>query len=141
MIAESKSGGRASNGRGNAGKTRVARRSSVIKVTTKTEPVSKEELRAKIEKLERANAVLRIKNKELRVVAAQAAEQVDSLTLQLTNRERRAGRQTRHEGPTETLKTREPVGPSRSKRKAHGVATRVDNHDDQEPDAEMNTAA
>ena len=97
-----------------------------------TASASKEELRSRVEKLERANATLRVKNKELRTIAVDAAEQVDSLTVQLASSERRMGRQARHEAPAETLETREIVRPGRGKRKGRDGASEdrgSDNHD------------
>jgi hypothetical protein len=74
-------------------------------------------LRARVEKLERANATLRVKNKELRLVAVEAAEQVDALTLQLASSERRAVRLGRHEAPAEAVATREITRPIRGGRR------------------------
>lgn len=68
-----------------AGKSRSAAAKPVA-------PLGKEELRARIEKLERANSTLRMKNKELRLAYVEAAEKVDALTVQLEAAERRAGR-------------------------------------------------
>jgi len=58
---------------------------------------SKDELRARIEKLERANSTLRAKNKELRFAYVEAAEKVDQLTVRLETAERKAGRQAQQE--------------------------------------------
>jgi hypothetical protein len=110
----------------------VAKQRPAPKVAATTASASKDELRARVEKLERANATLRVKNKELRTVAVEAAEQVDALTLQLANSERRAGRQGRHEASGEAVDTRDIMRPSRGKRKTRGAAGEDggrDNHD------------
>jgi hypothetical protein len=120
--ARTKRVGRPSSGRSAATKTTTAKQRPAPKVPVVTASASKEELRARVEKLERANATLRVKNKELRIVAVEAAEQVDALTLQLANSERRAGRQARHEAPADAVETREIVRASRGKRKTRGAA-------------------
>jgi len=130
--ARTKSVGRPASGRAAAAKLSIAKQRSSAKAPTVTGSASKEELRARVEKLERANATLRVKNKELRIVAVEAAEQVDALTLQLANSERRAGRQARHEAPADALETREIVRPGRGKRKARGAAG--DNGSDEDHD-------
>jgi hypothetical protein len=126
------SGGRATSDRINAAKPRNAPKALAVAAS------SKEELRARVEKLERANATLRVKNKELRIVAVEAAEQVDALTLQLANSERRAGRQARHEAPAEAVETREILRPGRGKRKTRGAAE--DGHEDQALSGEAHSA-
>jgi hypothetical protein len=83
-----------------------------------------------VEKLERANATLRVKNKELRLVAVEAAEQLDALTLQLASSERRAVRQGRHEAPAEAVATREITRPTRAKRNARARASEDHVHED-----------
>jgi hypothetical protein len=127
-----KSVGRPRIGRLNASKTRVAptRAAAKLAATPAAGPASKEELRARVEKLERANATLRVKNKELRLVAVEAAEQVDALTLQLASSERRAVRQGRHEAPAEAVATREITRPTRAKRKARASSSEDDIHGD-----------
>jgi hypothetical protein len=108
----------------------ITKQRSLAKAPAVTASVSKEELRARVEKLERANATLRVKNKELRIVAVEAAEQVDALTLQLANSERRAGRSMRHEAPADAVETREIVRAGRGKRKARGGSGDDAGHDD-----------
>jgi hypothetical protein len=85
--ARTKRVGRPSSGRSAATKMTAAKQRPAPKVPVVTASASKEELRARVEKLERANATLRVKNKELRIVAVEAAEQVDALTLQLAKSE------------------------------------------------------
>jgi hypothetical protein len=115
-IDKPKSVGRPPSGRSTL---RAAATRASAKATVSALPSNKEELRARVEKLERANATLRAKNKELRLVSVEAAEQVDALTLQLAGIERRAVRQGRHEAPAETVATREITRPARgAKRKA-----------------------
>jgi hypothetical protein len=125
-TARTKSLGRPSSGRAVSVKTSAAKQRGAPKAQATAASASKEELRARVEKLERANATLRVKNKELRIVAVEAAEQVDALTVQLANSERRAGRQTRHEAPAEAVETREILRPARGKRKARGSAAADD---------------
>jgi hypothetical protein len=108
----------------------------VAKAPAAAAPSSKEELRARVEKLERANATLRVKNKELRLVAVEAAEQVDALTLQLASSERRAVRQGRHEAPAEAVATREITRPTRAKRKARAASSEDDVHEDNGRDSQ-----
>jgi hypothetical protein len=72
--ARTKRVGRPSSGRSAATKTTTAKQRPAPKVPVVTASASKEELRARVEKLERANATLRVKNKELRIVAVEAAE-------------------------------------------------------------------
>ena len=74
--------------------------------TTTTPPSTKEELRLRVEKLERANAMLRVKNKELRMAYVTAAEQADQLTIKLESAERRAERRARQEGAQEQSPSR-----------------------------------
>jgi hypothetical protein len=122
-FAKTKSVGRPSAGRATAAKLNSVKQRAVPKVPAVTAAsASKDELRARVEKLERANATLRIKNKELRIVAAEAAEQVDALTVQLAHSERRAGRHSRLEVPAEALDTREILRGGRGKRKSRGAA-------------------
>ena len=129
-LAKAKSVGRPSSGRAAAAKISAARQRVAPKAPAVTAAASKEELRARVEKLERANATLRVKNKELRIVAVEAAEQLDALTLQLANSERRVGRQARHESPAEAVETREILRPGRGKRKARGAE--ANSHDDED---------
>jgi septal ring factor EnvC (AmiA/AmiB activator) len=68
------------------------------KTTAKVLPTSKEELRARVEKLERANANLRIKNKEFRRIAEEAAERLEALQTQLEANERKVARQLKRDG-------------------------------------------
>ena len=132
-LARTKSVGRPPAGRmAAAAKGSTVKQRPSQKVPAVTGSASKEELRARVEKLERANATLRIKNKELRIVAVEAAEQVDALTLQLATSERRAGRQTRHEAPAEALETREIVRPGRGKRKVREAAAEDRGADNQD---------
>lgn len=77
--------------RSNSSKSAAVRRSAATPAVSAT---SKEELRARVEKLERANSTLRVKNKELRLAYVEAAEKVDALTTQLEAAERRAARGT-----------------------------------------------
>lgn len=76
----------------------------------------REELRARIEKLERANSTLRVKNKELRMAYVEAAETIDSLTLRLQSLERKAERQAR------TEVSNEAAAPRRGRRRPAGAA-------------------
>jgi hypothetical protein len=123
LSSKTKSVGRPSNGRATAAKIGAAKHRAAPKLpVAAAASASKEELRARVEKLERANATLRIKNKELRIVAVEAAEQVDALTVQLANSERRAGRQARQEATAETLDSREIAGTGRGKRKVRAGA-------------------
>jgi hypothetical protein len=135
-IAKTKSVGRPPSGRSTAAKTTALKPRGAPKAPAMTASASKEELRARVEKLERANATLRVKNKELRIVAVEAAEQVDALTQQLANSERRAGRQARHEAPAEAVETREILRPARGKRKARAAAAEQNGHDDQETESD-----
>jgi hypothetical protein len=128
-IDKPKSVGRPLTGRLSASKTRVAPARTPAKAAAAS-PASKEELRARVEKLERANATLRVKNKELRLVAVEAAEQVDALTLQLASSERRAVRHGRHEAPAEAVATREITRPTRAKRKARSTSSEDDVHEE-----------
>ncbi|GAB0116393.1 hypothetical protein [Acidisoma sp. 7E03] len=78
-----------------AAKAGSAKASAPRRAAVKPTPVaSKEDLRARIEKLERANSTLRMKNKDLRLAYVEAAEKVDALTMQLETLERRAARGT-----------------------------------------------
>ena len=138
-MAKAKSNGRSSTGRPVTARPVAAKqRVPASKVPAVTASASKEELRARVEKLERANATLRVKNKELRIVAVEAAEQVDALTMQLANSERRGGRQSRHEAPAEAVDTREIMRPGRGKRKARSAEE--NGHDDEEMGGETHTA-
>jgi hypothetical protein len=121
-IGKVKSVGRPPSGRSMSVKGGPVKQRGAAKAVPITASASKEELRARVEKLERANATLRVKNKELRIVAVESAEQVDALTLQLASSERRAGRNGRHEEPAEALTTREIVRAGRGKRKAREAA-------------------
>ena len=137
-LAKTSSAGRPSTGRGAAVKTSASRQRSAAKPpAVVTGSASKEELRARVEKLERANATLRVKNKELRIVAVEAAEQVDVLTMQLASSERRAGRNARHESPAEAVETREII--RRGKRKAREFAAEGNGHDVDESGADAQT--
>ena len=131
-IVKSKPVGRPPSGRVASVKARPVKQRGAPKVAPVTVSASKEELRARVEKLERANATLRVKNKELRIVAVEAAEQVDALTLQLASSERRAGRNARHEAPAETVATREILRPGRGKRKARSIAAEQNGHGDED---------
>lgn len=75
-------------------KSSMAVRGSAAKQAVTASGNSKEELRARIEKLERANSTLRQKNKELRFAYVEAAERVDQLTVRLESVESRHGRQS-----------------------------------------------
>jgi hypothetical protein len=86
--------GRPSIKRRSAAKPNAVRQGGAAKVPAMAGSATKEELRARVEKLERANVTLRKKNKELRSVALETAKQVDGLTLQLAKSERQDGRQT-----------------------------------------------
>jgi hypothetical protein len=95
--------------------------------------VSKDDLRARIEKLERANSTLRAKNKELRLAHVEAAEQLDELTLRLEAAERRVGRQARGESET-------PAGRGRGgavSRRRRGSARGEDSGADEDGSDEM----
>ncbi len=72
-------------------------RRAPVKTAASSPAASKDDLRARVEKLERANATLRTKNKDLRLAHVAAAEQVEALTLKLESLERRAERQARQE--------------------------------------------
>jgi hypothetical protein len=139
-IAKTRTVGRPPSGRAVAAKTGAVKQRGAPKILAMTASASKEELRARVEKLERANATLRVKNKELRIVAVEAAEQVDALTLQLANSERRAGRQTRHEAPAEAVETREILRPTRGRRKARGAAAEDNGHDNHDRGGEAHTS-
>jgi hypothetical protein len=138
-ITKAKPVGRPPSGRAIAVKTGAVKQRGAPKMLAMTAAASKEELRARVEKLERANATLRVKNKELRIIAVEAAEQVDALTVQLQNSERRAGRQARHEAPAEAVETREILRPARGKRKVRAVAGEH-GHDGQDLSGEPHTA-
>jgi hypothetical protein len=129
-LSKAKPVGRPPSGRSTAARMSAVKQRAVPKVAALTAAASKEELRARVEKLERANATLRVKNKELRIAAVEAAEQVDALTLQLANSERRAARQTRHDTPAEAPETRDIGRSGRGRRKARGAAE--NGHEDQE---------
>jgi hypothetical protein len=138
-TTKTKTVGRPPSGRGNPAKAGALKQRGAPKVVAVTAAASKEELRARVEKLERANATLRVKNKELRIVAVEAAEQVDALTLQLANSERRAGRQARHEAPAEAVATREILRPGR-KRKVREATAGEHSNDDQELGGDKHTS-
>ena len=70
---------------------------AVKRAAATTPAASKEDLRLRVEKLERANAMLRVKNKELRMAYVAAAEQADQLTIKLESAERRAERRARQD--------------------------------------------
>jgi predicted RNase H-like nuclease (RuvC/YqgF family) len=70
---------RATTGTAKARKRPSGRIHAAASPTAKLAPSSKEELRARIEKLERANANLRIKNKDYRRLAEEAAERLEAL--------------------------------------------------------------
>ena len=140
ISAKPKSDSRSSGGRGTGGKSSTVRHGGALKVFATPASANKEELRARVEKLERANATLCVKNKELRSVAAEAAGQVTALTVQLASSERRASRQTQHEAPAETSEAREPR-PRRSKRTARDVAAESNSPDDHELGPNINATA
>jgi hypothetical protein len=135
--AKSSSGGRPSSGGGTAAKTSAVKRGRAAKGAATTASAKKEDLRSRVEKLERANVTLRTKNKELRIVAVAAAEQVDALTLALAKSERSADRQTQREAPAKALETRDLARPSRGKRKALEVAAEGNSNGSQDLGAEM----
>ncbi len=108
--------------RKNAAQPSAAEKRAAAKGAVAT-ATSKDELRARVEKLERANATLRMKNKELRLAAVEAAEHVDALTLQLASLERKADRQARAEAPAEAGAKREAARPARGRRKAQTEET------------------
>ncbi len=139
-TGKSKSPGRPSSGRSAGAKAGPGRAGAASKAAPAAASASKDELRARVEKLERANATLRVKNKELRVVAVEAAEQVDALTVQLANSERRAGRNARHEAPAEAVATREIVRPARGRRKARGAVSADDRQDDDDAGSDSRAA-
>lgn len=117
-----KSRGRPAAGRSAAvAKTRATGVRAAAKAPTSSAAASKDELRARVEKLERANATLRAKNKELRLVAVESAEQVDALTVRLANTERGLSRQNRHEAPAQAV-AHEIVRPARGRRKARAAS-------------------
>ncbi len=70
------------------------------KAAAKVLPTSKEELRARVEKLERANANLRVKNKEFRRIAEESAERLEGLQTQMEANERKVARQLKRDGST-----------------------------------------
>lgn len=132
MMTKSKSGGRT--------KAVATQRSAVAKYSTLASAsnasvklaagsltASKDELRARIEKLERANATLRSKNKDLRVAHVDASEQVDALTLKLEILERRIERQSRPEMP----KAAKPRAAAPRGRGAAKVASRFEGETEQ----------
>jgi hypothetical protein len=84
-----------------SGKNAALSRRPSVKLAAAAATASKEELRARIEKLERANATLRAKNKDLRLAHVEASEQLDALTLKIETLERRIERQAKQEaGPS-----------------------------------------
>ena len=84
---------RATTGTAKTAKRRpVAPVRGVTKPAAKVLPTSKEELRARIEKLERANANLRVKNKEFRRIAEETAERLEALQVQIESSDRKAAR-------------------------------------------------
>ncbi len=128
---------RPTNGRAAApAKTRTNGTRGAVKASSPSAGSSKEELRARVEKLERANATLRAKNKELRLAAVESAEQVDTLTVQLATSERRASRQARHEAPAETVATREITRPARGRRKVRATEAESEGEDEVSSDAD-----
>ncbi|MCB8876748.1 hypothetical protein [Acidisoma silvae] len=94
-----------------------AARQASVKLAAASPAASKDELRARIEKLERANATLRFKNKDLRLSYVEASEQVDALTVKLESLERRAERQSRQDVP-KPAKTRATAPRGRTAAKA-----------------------
>ncbi|WP_284947543.1 hypothetical protein [Acidisoma cladoniae] len=81
---------RATIGTAKARKRPSGRMSSATLPTAKLSPSSKEELRARIEKLERANANLRIKNKDYRRLAEEASERLEAIQTEAERNERKA---------------------------------------------------
>ncbi|TLU70626.1 hypothetical protein [Lichenicoccus roseus] len=81
--------------------------------------VTKDELRTQVDKLERANATLRTKNREAGRVAKEAAARIETLEAQVANLERAA---IRKDAPARTQATRnqEVAAEPKSKRAARG---------------------
>lgn len=117
-------------------------RRSAAKTPAAASAVSKDDLRARIEKLERANATLRAKNKDLRLANVEAAEQLDELTVRLEAAERRAGRQVRGETETVSARGRGAAPPSRRRASARDADSHLDEDgsDDMAPSRESMTA-
>jgi hypothetical protein len=116
-----------------------------VKTAAASAAASKEELRARIEKLERANATLRVKNKELRVAFVESSEQVDSLTLRIESLERRAQRQARQDAGAPAGSGRKsrsaPAGNSgRGRQSAHASDVHEEESEDSSDDAEAEPA-
>ncbi|MCB8880287.1 hypothetical protein ACELLULO517_08590 [Acidisoma cellulosilytica] len=103
------------------------------KLAAASSAASKEELRARIEKLERANATLRFKNKDLRLAHVEASEQVDALTMKIESLERRAERQSRQDLP-KTAKSRGPASPARGRGVSKAMAKSMDQDEDRMED-------
>jgi hypothetical protein len=122
IDAKSKPTDRPSSRHGAARKPRAVGQREAAKVPAMAGPASKEELRAKVEKLERANAILRKKNKELRNVALETAEQVDGLTLQLAKSERQGGQQAGGKASADASEARGGAPARRGRRKARDLA-------------------
>jgi hypothetical protein len=125
-TGKSKTASRSAMGRVSSATSRTSPRSApqsraLAKVAAGAASTSKEELRARVEKLERANATLRIKNKELRLAYVEAAETVDALTIRLANSERRGERQARPDAPASAGATRDGGRSARAKKKATTV--------------------
>jgi hypothetical protein len=93
--------GRPSIRPGVATTTNNIRQGRAAKAPTMPGSATKEALRSRVEKLERANAILRQKNLELRSAGLETAKQVDALTLQLAKSDRQGGRRTEQKASAE----------------------------------------
>jgi DNA repair exonuclease SbcCD nuclease subunit len=102
-----------------------------VKIAAASPAASKDELRARIEKLERANATLRTKNKDLRLAHVEVSEQVEALTLKLESLERRAERQARQE-MAKGNGAAKPRAAAASMRRGRSASAPAESHDEDE---------
>jgi len=117
-----------------------ARRGSV-KSAASSPVASKEDLRARVEKLERANATLRTKNKDLRLAHVAAAEQVEALTLKLESLERRAERQARQETAKTSGAGKSRIAAAPARRGRNAASEQVGDASQDSHDAEVDELA
>lgn len=117
-------------------KSAVSRGRPAAKPAASAGAVSKDDLRARIEKLERANSTLRAKNKELRLAHVEASEQLDQLTLRLEAMERRAERQARAETETPAGRGR---GSAASPRRRAALRAAVETSSEEDSEATART--
>ena len=94
--------------------TRPAARSEAKQATPRSAKISKDDLRAQVEKLERANANLRVKNRELKRAAGEAAGRAEELERQVSRHDRRAARDAAQVAATDAPRRR--AGPGRGRR-------------------------